>query len=357
MSSLHSSPEAFPAGNEQRALERFLLDVDFTDCAPQRRQESLSSPPLKKKKLESSWKRRKEELHGLRAQVKEMQTMIAFLKVRNTHSQVLETHGWLSEGHRLWKETAIKERKLCQLAKLENDRVREKTEVYGKMIATLQVVLDAANIDHCEQLVADAVAERVLRSELKVASQLGMLRPLVYSMLENAVQARCGAIESIFSDTRASASRLDTDHAQTVRESAATAMKFKRGHVLPYSTEEVSQGLWDVVKQGIIPDERSARVSVYPDDVVQVEGYFSVPLEHGGIVDLHAHCLMKRVNTSEGFLVLVETSTEWLARLPTSEHWKYQMRGSGWVAVCPGILNELSAGLQYLANFRDDDGI
>ncbi|KAG3104513.1 hypothetical protein PI125_g13588 [Phytophthora idaei] len=44
---------------------------------------------------------------------------------------------------------------------------------------------------------------------------------------------------------------------------------------------------------------------------------------------------MKRVETPEGFMVLIESITEWLARPSCLREWRHVTRDSGWVAVHP----------------------
>ncbi|OWZ06253.1 hypothetical protein PHMEG_00021519 [Phytophthora megakarya] len=353
--SFNVEPELSISFDEQRALDSFLEDVDVLDQLQHANDCSeFSSPPKKKMKDAkptklATWKRRKEELQSLRSQVQDMQTHVAYLELEKTHAQLMDEWRDLTPEQKFWKAEAVNEKKRCHLAKHENARLKEKVEACQAVSSTLQIVLNTAELKQTEEVVFAALADRALRTELRTGHKLNLLSPVVFGLLNSAMSMRCNEIEAIIQESKMPTTRADTDQAVIYPpdKNEVDSMEFKRTQMLPYPVEQVSNAIWCVMKMGVIPDERSAQVSMKSDDAVEVEGYFTIPCDHGGTVDVRAYCFMKRIATSQGFMTLIETSTEWSTQLD-SKHWRHVTRGSGWIAVYPLDTNNSIPGVSQV---------
>lgn len=125
---------------EKRILEEFLDEMDPLDHLPTLKTDQMPKKKLRKRSVKPSseakvqtakkpsppWKRRKEELQGLRVEVKAMETQVAYLKLRHIHDKLLDACVVTSEGAILWKATAIRERQLCQQAQQKNSEMKSK---------------------------------------------------------------------------------------------------------------------------------------------------------------------------------------------------------------------------------------
>ncbi|GMF27175.1 unnamed protein product [Phytophthora lilii] len=140
----------------------------------------------------------------------------------------------------------------------------------------------------------------------------------------------------VFQKALESVHGTDLDQVQVLHGDGGTnadTVEFKRARLLPFSSETTSAVAWDLMKRGPFPKKRSTRVTGFSGDVLASEGCVSFQLQDGNAINLYAYCLMKRVATTGGFVVLVESMSEWFAYPASSTPWSHVTCDSGWIAV------------------------
>ncbi|ETP39379.1 hypothetical protein F442_13166 [Phytophthora nicotianae P10297] len=279
-----------PSSADQRVLASFLLEMNVSDFAPdaqnrekrastKRKAETLAHPCTKKAKW--PWECRNEQLQSLRSEVKALNAHI-------THLELHRVNGGLE--------------------RVGDGEMRQPSR--NSVLQDLKI--------ECRHI--DAAG------------------PTMFNLLENRLNKRIQDIRDVYMVSRASEVRTDFDQIQVHRGGevpGATALELKRIHLLPFTTNVASKSVWDVMKLGVISSERCARVSIRSEDLLTSQGCFTHELDDVGRVDVRICCLMKRIEGPEGCTVLIESITEWVARLSNLREWKHMTRDSGWVAVRP----------------------
>ncbi|KAL3670800.1 hypothetical protein V7S43_003986 [Phytophthora oleae] len=352
------------ASFEQRILETFLCGMDVADFASGSPQLSSSSilkrpasmtllPTAKKNNL--SWKRRKEELHRLRAETQALETRVMFLKLQKTQDTLMKAGVGLSEEQKQLREDAVSERQKCQSAKEENTQLKDRLERCYKACHDLQTVLSVAGIKQYNLIVANNFAVKALQAQRNQSVQLSST---VLSNLQNRVHERLVELDDFIYDIRASMTGPDIDEVNVHREGfegTFASVEFKRNRLVPFDAETTSRVIWNVMHLGVVPDEDRAYVTKCSQDTLISQGCETQPLSCGGTVDLRVSSLMKRMIVSGGFIVLIESTTEWQARPAQAKAWTHVTRDSGWAVVQPNETRPDTCQIQLAVRLRTED--
>ncbi|KAG3076306.1 hypothetical protein PC121_g7789 [Phytophthora cactorum] len=327
-------PRLSPSSAEQRVLESFLLEMDVSDfdldslkhdkrVNTKRKAGTPAHPCTKKPPL--SCERRKHDLQRLRAEVEALQAHKKKLELRRVDGGLQRA----SEDQNPWRNTAAIEKRRCQQANDENTRLKRKLQHCVKTYDGMKTMVDAS-------LAEGSIASTLLdQTRLECRHVAG---PMMFSVLENRLNKRLEDLGSVYVASSASEVGTDFDQVQVHREGeaqGATALEFNRSRLLPFTPNTTSDTVWNVMKLGVISNRCCARVYIRSKDLLASQGCFTHRLDDGGSVDIRICCLVKRVETPEGFMVLIESITEWLARPSCSREWRHVTRDSGWVAVRP----------------------
>ncbi|ETM41418.1 hypothetical protein L914_12799 [Phytophthora nicotianae] len=300
-----------PSSAGQRVLASFLLEMNVSDFAPdaqnrekrastKRKAETLAHPCTKKAKW--PWECRNEQLQSLRSEVKALNAHI-------THLELHRVNGGLQ--------------------RVGDGEMRQPSRNSGTSKRKKRIL---------KTMVTNGSVNPVLQDLSIECRHIDAAGPTMFNLLENRLNKRIQDIRDVYMASRASEVRTDFDQIQVHRGGevpGATALELKRIHLLPFTTNVASKSVWDVMKLGVISSERCARVSIRSEDLLTSQGCFTHELDDVGRVDVRICCLMKRIEGPEGCTVLIESITEWVARLSNLREWKHMTRDSGWVAVRP----------------------
>ncbi|KAJ8561649.1 hypothetical protein ON010_g8032 [Phytophthora cinnamomi] len=338
MLQLQEPPELTPPSTEQHVLETFLLEMDVSDFHAETLKcenpslESASSTKPRPKRPRESWKRRKEDLQKLRAEVQTLQTYKVFLEsqlgVKKKEDDIA------SENQQRWQHAAEQEKQWCQRSNDYNARLKKKLERCVRACAGIRAVLEATSANQRILL-----SFRMLQAESRLeCCHKKTLTSQVFQVLESRVDRRYEELGLICHDAGTRIVTSDVDQVVVRRggmKQKATALEFNRTHLLPFPIDVACDTVWNVVKLGVISNERCARVHIRSEDILVSQGCFTQPLEDGGSVKMRSQCFMKRVVVPEGCIFFVEAITEWMARPFRSEQWSHVTRDYGWAAVLP----------------------
>lgn len=75
------------------------------------------------------------------------------------------------------------------------------------------------------------------------------------------------------------------------------ALELKRTRLLPYCADVTTNVVWNVIKLGVVSDERCT-MRWRSEDILKLEGFVTHQLEGGGNVEIRSRRVMKRVATS-----------------------------------------------------------
>ncbi|KAK1935564.1 hypothetical protein P3T76_010259 [Phytophthora citrophthora] len=313
---------------EQRVLESFLREIDVADMQFESIKRSTKS---KKRCAETSpvsnsrpsWKRRKEQLERLRVEAKTLGMHVAFLSLARTHNAMMNAAFGVSQDQLKWAIALKTEKRQCQEAKEENERLKAKLQHCTQVCASLRVLLtqNSSNIGLPRAIY-----------ELPALNIFGL------DMLESKVDERLGKLEAIIRETLVHTPETDTDRVQVHRMNNtedAGMLELKRTRLIPFDAKETSETMWSIMKLGVASDENSIRITKSSKSTRASEGCLTESLECGGSVKIRTRCVMRRVPIPDGFLVLIEAVTEWLARPKHLNEWRHVTRDSGWAAVYP----------------------
>ncbi|KAG3148066.1 hypothetical protein PI126_g12602 [Phytophthora idaei] len=308
--------------------------------------------PAKKPTL--SWKRRKEELHRLRAQAQALESRTMFLKLRKTQDTLLKAGAGLSEEQKQLRDAAAKEKQKCQSAREENAQLKDKLERCYKACHDLQTVLSVAGIKQHNLIVASTFAAKALHAEQR-SRRLLQLSAAVLSSLENRVNERLTELDYIIEKIRASMAGPDVDQVNVHREGVegtSASVEFKRNRLMPFDADNTSRVIWHL---GAIPDELFTRVIKRSNVTLLSQGCETQALAGGGTVDLVVRCLMKRVIVPGGFIMLIESTTEWQAHPAQAKAWTHVTRDPGWALVYPNEERPGTCQVQLAVRLRTED--
>ncbi|KAF4035132.1 hypothetical protein GN244_ATG12905 [Phytophthora infestans] len=286
------------------------------------------------KKSNLSWKRRKDELHRLRAESQALETRVMFLKMRKTQATLLKAGVGLFDEQKQLRDAAVYQ---CQSAREENRQLKDKLKRCYKACHDLQTVLSVAGIKQHNLLMANPFAAKALQAEQRSQGLLELNSDVLLS-LENRVNERLTELSYIIGKIRASMSGPDVDQVNVHREGvegASASVEFKRNRLMPFNADYTSRVVWDVMHLGAIPDEHCTRVTKRSHDTLLSQGCETQALAGGGTVDLVVSYLMKRVIVPGGFIMLIESTTEWRAHPAQAKAWTHATRDSGWALVHP----------------------
>ncbi|KAL4165662.1 hypothetical protein KRP22_014372 [Phytophthora ramorum] len=310
--------------------------LEYASHSPPHKQRAEMPPQLPAKKPNLSWRRRKDEIQRLRAETQALETHRMFLQMRRTHDAIL--HAGLSEGQRRWKDAAEVEKRRCELARDENAQLKDKLQSCVRACNDLQTVLYVAGTHQSKALLANTLAGRALQTELSTGHHQ-LLNSDVINVLESRLNEKQAELDALCHAALVSAARTDTDDVHVRRkgvEGASAMVEFTRDRLLPFDIDHTSRVFWGVMNLGVMPDGRSVRVTRHADDIVASQGCESFQLECGGSVELRLCCLMKRVVLpGGGFVVLIESTTEWIARPSRAKWWTHVTQDSGSALVQP----------------------
>ncbi|ETI41462.1 hypothetical protein L917_12733 [Phytophthora nicotianae] len=319
---------------------------------------TAKQPPAKTaKKPNLSWKRRKDELHRLRAEAQALETRVMFLKLQKTQDTLWKAGVGLSEEQKLLREAAANEKQQCQSAREENTQLKGRLERCYKACHDLQTVLSVAGIKQHNLIVANTFAAKALQAEQR-SQRLLQLSSDVLTSLANRVNDRLTELDYIIENIRASMFGPDVDQVNVHREGdegTSASVEFKRNRMMPFDADNTSRVIWDVMHLGVIPDEHCARVIKQSHDTLLSQGCETQALAGGGTVDLVVSCLMKRVLVPGGFIMLIESTTEWQARPAQAKAWTHVTRDSGWALVHPNDERPGTCQVQLAVRLRTED--
>ncbi|ETK81530.1 hypothetical protein F441_13247 [Phytophthora nicotianae CJ01A1] len=314
-------------------------------------------PAMTAKKPNLSWKRRKDELHRLRAEAQALETRVMFLKLQKTQDTLWKAGVGLSEEQKLLREAAANEKQQCQSAREENTQLKGRLERCYKACHDLQTVLSVAGIKQHNLIVANTFAAKALQAEQR-SQRLLQLSSDVLTSLANRVNDRLTELDYIIENIRASMFGPDVDQVNVHREGdegTSASVEFKRNRMMPFDADNTSRVIWDVMHLGVIPDEHCARVIKQSHDTLLSQGCETQALAGGGTVDLVVSCLMKRVLVPGGFIMLIESTTEWQARPAQAKAWTHVTRDSGWALVHPNDERPGTCQVQLAVRLRTED--
>ncbi|ETN20289.1 hypothetical protein PPTG_03325 [Phytophthora nicotianae INRA-310] len=314
-------------------------------------------PAMTAKKPNLSWKRRKDELHRLRAEAQALETRVIFLKLQKTQDTLWKAGVGLSEEQKLLREAAANEKQQCQSAREENTQLKGRLERCYKACHDLQTVLSVAGIKQHNLIVANTFAAKALQAEQR-SQRLLQLSSDVLTSLANRVNDRLTELDYIIENIRASMFGPDVDQVNVHREGdegTSASVEFKRNRMMPFDADNTSRVIWDVMHLGVIPDEHCARVIKQSHDTLLSQGCETQALAGGGTVDLVVSCLMKRVLVPGGFIMLIESTTEWQARPAQAKAWTHVTRDSGWALVHPNEERPGTCQVQLAVRLRTED--
>ncbi|KAL3670801.1 hypothetical protein V7S43_003987 [Phytophthora oleae] len=313
---------------EQYVLESFLREIDVADVqceatnrSTKRQKRRAEQSPASKPS--PSWKRRKEELERLRVESHALGMHLAFLGLARTHNAMMNAAFGVSQVQLKWAIAAKTEKQQCQEARKENNRLKEKLRQCTQVCASLR-----------ELLTQNSSFAGLLRANY----QFPVPSIFELEMLESKVDARLDKLELIIKETLVQTPKTDTDQVQVHRTSetdATEVLELKGARLIPFDANKTSETMWSVMKLGVASDANCIRISKSSKTTRASEGCLTETLECGGSVKIRTRCVMKRVPIPDGFLMLVEAITEWLARPNCSNEWRHVTQDSGWAVVYP----------------------
>ncbi|KAG1712614.1 hypothetical protein DVH05_000356 [Phytophthora capsici] len=333
--------------------------VDFASESPLLSSSSSLKQPTSmtlqpsKKKPNLSWKRRKEELHRLRAEAQALETHVLFLKLRRTQDTLLKAGVGLSDDQKQLREDAMSEKQKCRSAQEENTQLKDRLERCYRACHDLQTVLSMAGIKQHNLIVANTFAAKALQAQQQNQSLL----QLNSTILTNRLHERLAELDYFIQDIRRSMAGPDIDEVNVHREGfegTFASVEFKRNRLLPFDVEETSRVIWNVMRLGVVPGD-CAHVTKCSEDTLISQGRETQRLSCGGTVDLRVSCVMKRIIIAGGFIVLIESTTEWQARPAQAKAWTHVTRDSGWAVVQPAGARPGTCQVQVAVHLRTED--
>ncbi|GMF27177.1 unnamed protein product [Phytophthora lilii] len=327
------------------------------ESSPARLKRHIAMPPLPPpKKPNLSWKRRKDELHRLRAETQALETRLTFLKLKRTRYIMMKAGVGLSAERKRWRDAVESEKRRCKAAREENKQLKDKLESCFKASHDLQTVVAVAGRQQHNMLMANTLAAASLQAKMR-AEQLLQLRSDVLIGLENRMNKRLAKLECRFRDARACIGSPDIDQVNVHREGvegSSAAVDFKRNRFIPFDAGRTSCVIWNIMLSGVIPDNQCIRVTKLSDDTLVSQGSHVVPLKSGGTLDLRVTCMMKRVVFRGGFIALIESTSEWQARPCQAKAWTHVTKDSGWALVLPTGPQSATCQLQLAVRIQTD---
>ncbi|OWZ05903.1 hypothetical protein PHMEG_00021920 [Phytophthora megakarya] len=312
---------------------------------------------MRVKKPNLSWKRRKEELHRLRTESQVLESHVMFLKLRRTQMTLMNAGVGLSDEQKHWRDASLSEKQRCQAAQEENQFLKDKLESCYKACNDLRAVLSVADTKQHNLILANSFTAKALQTQR--SQQLLQLNSSALINLENRVNQRHSELEYMFNQIRSSIPGSDVDQVNVHREGdegTSAAVEFKRNRLIPFDADKTSQVIWNVMHLGIFPDDQFIQVTKRSDDMLISQGCDTHPLEGGGTVDLRVSGLMKRVVIPGGFVILIESRTEWRAHPVQAKAWTHTTTDSGWALVFPNGPQPGTCQLQLAIRLRTDAG-
>ncbi|KAK1935563.1 hypothetical protein P3T76_010258 [Phytophthora citrophthora] len=337
--------------------------VDFASESPLLSSSSSFKQPSdmtlapSKKKPNLSWKRRKEELHRLRAETQALETRVMFLKLRRTQDTLMKAGMGLSEEQKQLREDAVSEKQKWQSAQEENTQLKDRLERCYKACHDLQTVLSVAGIKQHNLIVANSFAAKALQAQQRNQSLL-QLNSSVLSNLQNRLHERLVELDYFIQGIRKSMAGPDIDEVNVHREGfegTFASVEFKRNRLMPFDAENTFRVIWNVMHLGVVPDD-CTHVTECSEDTLISQGCETQRLSCGGTVDLRVSCVMRRIVVAGGFIVLIESTTEWQARPAQAKAWTHVTRDSGWAVVQPNG-RPGTCQLQVAVRLRTEDAL
>eukprot|EP00644_Phytophthora_capsici_P016941 jgi/Phyca11/125614/e_gw1.59.106.1 len=303
--------------------------VDFASESPLLSSSSSLKQPTSmtlqpsKKKPNLSWKRRKEELHRLRAEAQALETHVLFLKLRRTQDTLLKAGVGLSDDQKQLREDAMSEKQKCRSAQEENTQLKDRLERCYRACHDLQTVLSMAGIKQHNLIVANTFAAKALQAQQQNQSLL----QLNSTILTNRLHERLAELDYFIQDIRRSMAGPDIDEVNVHREGfegTFASVEFKRNRLLPFDVEETSRVIWNVMRLGVVPGD-CAHVTKCSEDTLISQGRETQRLSCGGTVDLRAKA------------------------------WTHVTRDSGWAVVQPAGARPGTCQVQLAVHLRTED--
>ncbi|KAG1691788.1 hypothetical protein DVH05_026163 [Phytophthora capsici] len=295
---------------EQYVLESFLREIDVADVqfestkrsTQNKRRRAEQSPPSKPC---PTWKRRKEELDQLRAEAQTLGLRVAFLGLARTHRAMMNVAFGVSQDQLKWAVAAKTEKQQHLEAKEENKRLKAKLQHCTRVCASLRHLLTQSS--------STGIPKAIY--ELPGLSIFGL------DMLESKVNARLDKLE------------VQVHRVNSTQPTESLELKGTR--LIPFDAKKTSETVWSIMKLGVVSDENCIRIIKSSKATRASEGCLTESMECGGSVKIRTRCVMRRVDIPNGFLMLLEAVTEWLARPKRSNEWRHVTRDSGWAVVYP----------------------
>ncbi|GMF27183.1 unnamed protein product [Phytophthora lilii] len=193
--------------------------VETTESSSTSKAAQVASNSLVRQRRSTSWLRRRNELYSLRNEMEALKSRIAVIQMRRSR---IDGHSSVAEA---WRPVVAAERKLCQAARVENERLKNELQLYNTAIKRLF------------ELQRKAGAQRLSSIENSL---------VFYYELERRVNSRIPDLEAIITAARPSAGVSSTEHVNVCREhtdKTAPAVEFKQVRVLPYEESVASHSI------------------------------------------------------------------------------------------------------------------
>ncbi|KAF4134684.1 hypothetical protein GN958_ATG15940 [Phytophthora infestans] len=238
---------------EQRVLDSFLLEMDVSDFAPDTLKSMKRVEPKRKantasrsstKKLKLSWERRREELQTLRAEVKALHEYKVNLELQAIGNLQQE-----AETRNRWKNAADMEKQWCQQAQDTNTQLKSKLQRCMQTCDSLKTMINAS---------LTKVSINSTLQDLKI-ERIDTAGPMLFNLLEQRLNKRVHDLRDVYVATPNAST--DFDLVQVHRgggAQGASALEFKRTRLLPFTATVTANTVGDVMKLGVVSDERCA---------------------------------------------------------------------------------------------------
>ncbi|ETN20294.1 hypothetical protein PPTG_03328 [Phytophthora nicotianae INRA-310] len=298
----------------------------------------ISTNPLPRKRRNSSWLRRKQELLALRNESETLETTLALLEAQQAESVLEPQSKSLTENQELWKSVAAIARQECRNSQEENARLKSKLQTCTYALKMLQTQVIQAHSRQQEQQYSKTAFENAVRVGIIMSRRLYSDDSGIFDMLESKLEARLFELDVIARTAHQPLLQGASERVQVCREDgrdAAAAVEFKHTRLLPFGHDTTAKTIWEIIELGGLITDRHFRVARRSNDMVGMASRFTIPLDRGNCntVNVDVHAVAKRFAGPVGMVVLVESRSEWSMNHPNASGWKQVTEEAGWVAV------------------------
>ncbi|KAG7393813.1 hypothetical protein PHYBOEH_005996 [Phytophthora boehmeriae] len=291
---------------------------------------------LPRKRRNTSWLRRKQEIQSLRGETETLEARLAYLHKNSVDGKVQPTEEVATESLELWKSVAAIARQGCQAAQDENTRLKHDLQVYSNAADLLHHRLIAANAQ--QQLVLErcAVFARAVRVGRVTKRSLQLTNNELFDVLEGKVNARLHELDTILRETRQTNPEGDAEHMRICRDDdyeAAASVEFEHVRLFPYAEDTTASSVWELIEVGGVLKKADVCTIRRSADVVAARSQFTLPLDANHTVSVDTSTIIKRIAVSIGLVVLVQSTSEWSIQHKTGSSWRHTTDEAGWVVV------------------------